>query len=178
MTGIEDLTRRNADYAANEYADGLSINPSGNLMVIGCVDPRVDPNHLLKLANGEAAVIRNVGGRVTPATLRTLRMLAKVGQANAGTRTPGDWNLVILHHTDCGMTDLAASTDMLAAYFEVPVWELDRKAVTDPVRSVQVDVEVIRKNLRAPAFYVSGLVYDVDTGLVETVVPPSLLHST
>jgi carbonic anhydrase len=178
MTDIEDLSRRNADYAAKDFVRGLEINPSGNLMVIGCVDPRVDPAHVLGLANGEAAVIRNVGGRITPTTLRTLAMLSKVGQANAATRRPGDWNLVILHHTDCGMTDLAASTDMLAQYFEVPVWELDRKAVTDPVRSVQVDVEVIRKNLRAPAYFVSGLVYDVDTGRVETVVPPTLLHGS
>jgi carbonic anhydrase len=176
MTDVEDLAGRNATFAEKEFVRGLEINPRGNLMIIGCVDPRVDPTHLFGLANGEAAVIRNVGGRVTPATLRTLTMLSKVGQANAATRVPGDWNLVILHHTDCGMTDLAASTDMLAAYFEVPVWELDRKAVTDPVRSVQVDVEVIRKNLRAPAYRVSGLVYDVDTGRVETVVPPTQLH--
>lgn len=176
MTDIEDLVRRNADYAAREFVGGLTISPSGNVMVIGCVDPRVDPAHVLGLADGEAAVIRNVGGRVTPATLRTLQMLATVGQANAGTRRPGDWNLVILHHTDCGMNDLATSRDLLAEYFEVPVSDLAGKAVTDPVRSVQVDVEVIRANLRAPAYYVSGLVYYVDTGRVETIVRPTLLH--
>jgi carbonic anhydrase len=54
--------------------------PSGSLQVIGCVDPRVDPANVLGLKLGEAAVIRNVGGRVTPATLRTLAMLAKVVQ--------------------------------------------------------------------------------------------------
>ena len=54
--------------------------------------------------------------------------------------------------------------------------DLAHKAVTDPVRSVQVDVEVIRANLRATAYYVSGLVYDVDTGRVETIVPPALLQ--
>jgi len=177
MTDTDDLSRRNATYASDLFASGLTISPAGNLMVIGCVDPRVDPTHLWGLENGEAAVIRNVGGRVTPATLRTLKMLAKVGKANAETRRPGDWNLVILHHTDCGMTDLASSTDMLAEYFEVPVWELDNKAVADPVRSVRVDVEVIQRNLRGPAFFVSGLVYDVDTGLVETVVPPTPLRN-
>lgn len=76
-------------------------------MVIGCVDPRVDPAHVLGLQHGEAAVIRNVGGRITPATLRTMVMLGKVGQANQDGRPAEDWNLVILHHTDCGMTDLA-----------------------------------------------------------------------
>jgi len=51
--------------------------PGGNMMVVGCVDPRVDPTHLLGLEQGEAAVIRNVGGRITPATLRTMAMLGK-----------------------------------------------------------------------------------------------------
>ncbi|CAN5401724.1 carbonic anhydrase [soil metagenome] len=175
MTDVEDLNRRNADYAANAFVSGLKINPSGNLMVIGCVDPRVDPTHLLQLTDGEAAVVRNVGGRVTPATLRTLKMLSVVGAANAETRQPGHWNLVVLHHTDCGMTDLSGSPDLLAEYFEVLPSELDHLGVTDPVRSVQVDVEVVRRNLRAPEYYVSGLVYDVDTGHIETVVPPALL---
>jgi carbonic anhydrase len=48
---------------------------------------------VLGLANGEAAIIRNVGGRITPATLRTLAMLSKVGQANAESRSPaGTWS--------------------------------------------------------------------------------------
>src|ERR1700710_98502 len=107
MTDANDLIQRHAHFAAGEFRAGLSINPSGNVMVIGCVDPRVDPTHVLGLANGEAAVIRKVGGRITPATLRTLAMLSRVGQANPEGKQPGDWNLVILHHTDCGMTDLA-----------------------------------------------------------------------
>ncbi|MDT5133615.1 MAG: carbonic anhydrase, partial [Mycobacterium sp.] len=107
MTDPHDLTTRNAGFAASEFRTGLTINPSGNMMVVGCVDPRVDPAHVLGLDNGEAAIIRNVGGRITPATLRTMALLGKVGAANASTHRPGDWNLVILHHTDCGMTDLA-----------------------------------------------------------------------
>ena len=107
MTTTQDLTERNAAFASKGFVSGLTINPRGNMMVIGCVDPRVDPGHVLGLDNGEAAIIRNVGGRITPATLRTLAMLSKVGQANANTHVPGIWNLVILHHTDSGMTDLA-----------------------------------------------------------------------
>jgi carbonic anhydrase len=101
------LIARNADLAAQSFTAGLRINPLDNVMVIGCVDPRVDPAHVLGLAHGEAAVIRNVGGRITPATLRTMGMLAKVGQANADGKASGDWHLVVLHHTDCGMIDLA-----------------------------------------------------------------------
>jgi carbonic anhydrase len=173
MTDTNDLIRRNADFARNRFSADLSINPSGNMMVIGCVDPRVPPSHVLGLRPGEAAVIRNVGGRVTPATLRTMTLLGKVGQANPEGKQTGDWNLVILHHTDCGMTDLAPFPELLADYFEVSPDELEAKAVSDPIRSVQVDVDVIKREIRGDrTFLVSGLVYDVATGLVEAVVPP------
>ena len=131
MPSTADLTRRNTAFAANGFDPCLTINPSGNMMVVGCVDPRVDPAHVLGLANGEAAIIRNVGGRITPTTLRTMSMLGKVGQANADTRVPGTWNLVILHHTDCGMTDLARYPELLAEYFEISQGELGGKSISD-----------------------------------------------
>jgi carbonic anhydrase len=172
MTDAYDLVQRNAEFAAKRFRADVTINPSGNMMVIGCVDPRVDPGHVLGLSNGEAAIIRNVGGRITPATLRTMAMLGKVGAANASTRRPDDWNLVILHHTDCGMTDLAPFPELLAEYFEISLGELEAKSVSKPVGSVRVDVDVLLRPIHASAYLVSGLVYDVDTGLVETVVPP------
>ena len=65
---------------------------------------------------------------------------------------------------------------LLAEYFEIPTADLDAKAVSDPVRSVQVDVDVIRTHIPGGSdFYVSGLVYDVITGVVETVVAPTAL---
>jgi carbonic anhydrase len=146
------------------------------MMVVGCVDPRVDPAHVLGLANGEAAIIRNVGGRITPATLRTMAMLGKVGQANAETHVPGTWNLVILHHTDCGMTDLAPYPELLAEYFEVSQTELADKSVVDPVGSVRVDVEMILDNIHGSDFLVSGLVYDVATGSLDVVIAPTPLR--
>jgi carbonic anhydrase len=175
MTDANDLVQRNAEFAANRFRADLTINPSGNMMVVGCVDPRVDPAHVLGLSNGEAAIIRNVGGRITPATLRTMAMLGKVGAANASTHRPGDWNLVILHHTDCGMTDLAPLPELLAEYFEISLHELEAKSVSNPVASIRVDVDVILQAIHASAYLVSGLVYDVDSGLVETVVPPTPL---
>jgi carbonic anhydrase len=176
MTDIRDIVERNADFAAHRHPSDLTINPSGNMMVIGCVDPRVDPGRVLGLELGEAAIIRNVGGRVTPATLATMAMLGRVGQANRESHRPGDWNLVVLHHTDCGMTDLAPFPDLLAEYFEVPAAELAAKGVSDPHRSVAVDVEVVLGAIHATEYFVSGLVYDVGTGLVEVVVPPTPLR--
>ena len=132
----------------------------------------VGPGHVLGLDNGEAAIIRNVGGRVTPATLRTMAMLGKVGQANADKRVPGTWNLVILHHTDCGMTDLAHFPDLLAEYFEIPADELGSKSVSDPTGSVRADVDTILQQLHAGDFLVSGLVYDVETGASRSWLRP------
>jgi carbonic anhydrase len=171
------LTQRNATFIANGFDPRLTINPRGNMMVVGCVDPRVDPAYVLGLSNGEAAIIRNVGGRITPATLRTMTLLGKVGQANAATHVPGTWNLVILHHTDCGMTDLAPYPDLLSEYFEIPQDELASKSVVEPNASVRVDVEVILDALHGSDFLVSGLVYDVDTGVVDVVVPPTPLRA-
>ena len=122
-------------------------------------------------------MIRNVGGRITPATLRAIGMLSKVGQANADSRPPGTWNLVVLHHSDCGMTDLAAFPTLLAEYFEIPVEQLDAKAVSDPRRSIRVDIDTILRTLRGPDFLVSGLVYHVETGTVATVVPETPLQA-
>ena len=173
MTDVHTLIRRNQDFAVGEFEPDLNINPGGNMMIIGCVDPRVDPSRILGLAQGEAAIIRNVGGRITPATLKTMQMLSKVGAANPAGKQPGEWNLILLHHTDCGMTDLAAFPDLLAEYFEIAAEDVAGKSVSDPVGSVTVDVGVIRANIRSAAFLVSGLVYDVDSGYVQVVVPPT-----
>jgi carbonic anhydrase len=177
MTVLDDLTARNADFAAHRFDAGLRINPSRRLMLVGCVDPRVDPAAVLGVALGEAATIRNVGGRITPATLKTFAMLGRVGKANGG--GPGEgWNLVVLHHTDCGMTDLAAFPDLLAEYFEISPDALSEKAVSDPYESVRVDVAVLRAApMLSPDFLVSGLVYDVETGGLDIAVPPTRLRT-
>ena len=133
MIDADELVRRNAEFAADGFFAGLSIKGSGDLRVIGCVDSRVDPSHVLGLKLGEATVVRNVGGRVTPATLRMLGLLTKVRQANSGGLQQGDSHVAILHDTHCGMTDLAAFPEALAEYFEMPVGDLDSKAVADPV---------------------------------------------
>jgi len=73
------------------------------------------------------------------------------------------------------MTDLAPFPELLAEYFEISLGEVEAKSVSNPVGSVRVDVDVIMKAIHASAYLVSGLVYDVDTGLVETVAPPTPL---
>ncbi|MFF4401641.1 carbonic anhydrase [Streptomyces sp. NPDC001480] len=176
MIDTDELVKRNAGFADGGSFAQLKLMPQGSLTVIGCVDPRVDPSEVLGLKLGEAAVIRNVGGRVTPATFRTLGMLAKVVQSRTGGPGPGDNHYAVLHHTDCGITDLAAFPELLADYFDVPAADLAAKAVTDPVAAVRVDVDVLKQDLRAGVF-VSGIVYDVATGLIDVVVPPARVEA-
>jgi carbonic anhydrase len=176
MTSIDTLAARNETFVARRFSAALRINPAGRLMIIGCVDPRVDPAELLGLDQGEAAVIRNVGGRVTPATIKTIAMLGKVGQANGGGAPGVGWNLVVLHHTDCGMTDLAAYPELLAEYFEIPAGDLGGKSVSDPYGSVAVDTSMLHQAPLPASFAISGLVYDVTTGKIEIVVAPQSLR--
>ncbi|MUL75511.1 carbonic anhydrase [Mycolicibacterium sp. CBMA 226] len=162
-----ELVQRNRTFAAGGAFKGLPFPTKPALRVIGCVDSRVDPSDVLALELGEAVVMRNIGGRVTPEVLRSWALLGRLGTGRSATGEPG--HLAILHHTDCGITRLTEYPEQLAAFFEIPVTELDSKAVLDPYASVRIDVDVARHRL--PGLAVSGLVYDVDTGLLEIVVP-------
>jgi carbonic anhydrase len=163
-----ELVRRNSTFASSGAFAGLSFPSSQTLRVIGCVDSRVDPSDVLGLRLGEALVMRNIGGRVTPSALREWALLAKLGQG----RPQGGGHLVVLHHTDCGIRPLAQYPELLAKFFEIQVEDLETKAVPDPYASVRIDVDIIRQ-VFPPEVLVSGLVYDVNTGLVEVVVPPA-----
>jgi carbonic anhydrase len=102
MDFLETLASRNAEFAQSGFSADLKMMPSRKTMILGCVDPRVDPMDVLKLAPGETAVIRNVGGRVNPALLETMALLGAVSRA-AGQPVGAGWNLVLLQHTDCGI---------------------------------------------------------------------------
>jgi carbonic anhydrase len=177
MTIIDTFLKRNEAFADHDFKPGLNIVPSLKTMIIGCVDSRVDPAEILGLESGEAVIIRNVGGRVEPATLHNMGILGAVTKAKGGVVGTG-WNLVVLHHTDCGIKPcLTHAPDMLAKSFNVPVEELDKLAINDPYESVAVDLAALKANPTLPGgFTVTGLVYDVDTGRVHTVVPPALLR--
>jgi carbonic anhydrase len=162
-----ELVQRNSRFAAGGTFAGLPFPTNQTLRVVGCVDSRVDPSHVLGLELGEAVVMRNIGGRITPATLRSWALLGRLGQGQ-----PPAGVLVVLQHTDCGIRRLADYPEQLAEYFEIPVGDLDGKAVRDPYAAVRIDVDSARQVL-PPSIYVSGVVYDVKTGLIEVVVPPT-----
>jgi carbonic anhydrase len=173
---VSTLTARNADFARHGFVPGQSMMPALKTLVIGCVDPRVDPAHVLGLAHGDALVIRNIGGRWTPGALQTMATLRAIAEVEGGTPGAG-WNLIVLQHTDCGITRLGGQPELVAGTFGIDAAGLPAKAVGDPRAAVAVDVAEIKANPFLPAdFVVSGLVYDVHTGLVETVVAPSKLR--
>lgn len=159
-----ELVQRNAAFAAGKAFAGIPFPGNQILRVISCVDSRVDPSDVLGLQLGDAVVMRNIGGRITPATLRSWALLGRLGQGTTG------GHMVIMHHTDCGILRLVDYPEQLAAYFEIPVEALDGKAVSDPYAAVRLDVGIARGTLPS-SLPITGLVYDVDTGLIDVVDP-------
>ena len=180
MSTLDILLQRNKGWAKKAAAAGALVSLPDQLskvkaLIIGCADMRVDPAHVLGVESGEAVVLRNIGGRAIPSLREQLRLLGRVGEV--AERIPGgggEFNVIVLHHTDCGITRLVGDADMLASYFEVGREELSAKAVDDPWKAVSVDVLALRAAGALPEpWLLSGLVYDVATGLVEIVVPPA-----
>jgi carbonic anhydrase len=185
MNNLDDLLQRNKRFAVQQSAEGTLMPslpralPNVKAVIIGCADMRVDPAHLLGTKPGEAVVLRNIGGRITPGLLEQLGLLGRIGEvAGEIPGGGGEFHVIVLHHTDCGITRLAGDPAMLTHYFQIQEDELKRKAVTDPRAAVAVDVAVLRAIPALPgAWLISGLVYDVATGLVEIVVPPAPIRT-
>jgi carbonic anhydrase len=169
---VQQLIQGNAGFATHRFASGLKIIPSLKVFVIGCVDPRVDPTHILGLDLGEAAVLRNIGGRVTSSVLDELVLLRKLTQAAGGDFDKG-WTFVVLQHSDCGILRMQGERPKLAGFFGVDEGSLDAKSIADPHAAVQIDVAAIRGADGLPdGMLCVGMVYDVNTGLVELAVGP------
>jgi carbonic anhydrase len=186
MNTLDQLLQRNKDFAAQQSAAGtlmpsfLRAMPNVKAIVICCADMRADPAHVLGIKPGEAVVLRNIGGRFTPVVLEELALLGRIGQVAGGVPGGGgEFHLIVMQHTDCGVTRLAGDPALLAHYFQIPEGELKTKTVTDPRAAVAGDVAALRAIPAFPgAWLLSGLVYDVATGLVEVVVPPAPIRKT
>jgi carbonic anhydrase len=186
MNQFDSMMQRNRAFAVQQSTAGTPMPslpqalPNVKAIIIGCADMRVDPAHVVGIKPGEAVVIRNIGGRITPGLLEQLGLLGRIGEVAKAIPGGGkEFHLIVLQHTDCGITRLAGDPDKLARYFQIQHGELKTKAVTDPRAAVAVDVAALRAIPALPAqWLVSGLVYDVATGLVEVVVPPAPIRST
>ncbi len=182
MADLTTLLDRNRSFAEQFSAGDLKILPRLSTIILTCVDARVDPAHLFGLGLGDAVVIRNAGGRITLAVMRDLGILSVLGAtANPPGTSPMQPQLVVIHHTDCGMSRLAnpAIQGQVAKRLGLSVDEVSAMAISDPAKSVQDDVERLRHTPGTPdQLVVSGFVYDVSNGTIKQVVPPAPLRAS
>jgi carbonic anhydrase len=170
--GIGAALARNRAFAAAGGHEGAVVFPHLRLFVIACLDPRVDPAHVLGLGLSDAMVVRNTGGRVTPEVIDDV---AFIGQLVENVLPDGPlFEVAVIHHTQCGSGALA-NDEFRRAYAERIGGEeaaLRERAVLDPEATVGRDVERLSSAPAvSPRVSVSGHVYDVVTGRVKTIVP-------
>src|SRR5579859_4832684 len=169
---IQLALERNRAFAAAGAHQGAIVFPKLRLFVITCLDPRVDPAHFLGLGLSDAMVVRNVGGRVTPEVINDI---AFIGQIAENVLPDGPlFEVAVIHHTQCGSGALADATfrRRYAERIGADETTLREHAILDPAETVKRDTERLRSARAIPRrVSVSGHVYDVVTGLVETVVP-------
>ena len=178
---VEEVMAANAEYAANFGDKGaLPIPPARNFAILTCMDARLDPAKYAGLAEGDAHIIRNAGGRASDDAIRSLVISYKL----LGTK---EW--FVIHHTECGMETFTSDVmgELLAgslqtASADASGWHdsnagggtTDGKYInwltfSDNAKSVVEDVQRIRSSSMVPAgIPVYGYIYDCKTGkLVE-----------
>jgi carbonic anhydrase len=180
MSVIDTLLNRNKDFAAHAtlMPSLPEAMPNVKALIITCADMRVDPAHVLGVESGEAVVLRNIGGRITPGLIEQIGLLGRIGQVAGAPAGGGEFHIVLMQHTDCGITRLAQDTALLAQFFQIPEADVASKKVLEPREAVAMDVATLRALPPLPAsWFISGLVYNVATGLVDVVIPPAPLRN-
>jgi carbonic anhydrase len=166
MNNLDSMLQRNKEFAAQQSVSGTLMPslprslPNVKAVIIGCADMRVDPSHVFGIKPGEAVVMRNIGGRITPGLLEELGLLGRIGQvAGEIPGGGGEFHMIVLQHTDCGITRLAGDPALLTHYFQIQEGELKAKSVSDPRLAVAVDVAALRAIPALPGeWFISGLV--------------------
>lgn len=172
LSGIEVAVARNRAFAEAGKHEGATVIPTLRLLVLTCLDPRVDPAHFLGLDLSDALVLRNNGGRVTAQVINDVAYLSALADV---VRPEGPlFEIAVIQHTECGAARLA-DDGFRAKYAErIGAEESDLRgyAVVDPAATVATDIERLRTAQSiSPRMTVSGHVYDVGTGLIETIIP-------
>jgi carbonic anhydrase len=174
MTRMTPLIERNEQFART-YTPVPLGPPATQVLIVACLDHRVDPAIILGLRLGDAVVIRNAGGRVTEAVIDDIAYLAFLAGQLFGAQVAADglFEVAVVHHTQCG-TGFLADPGFLrqaAEATELPEAVLEASAVVDPHTTVKADVErLLTSPLLSPKVSVSGHVYDIDTGRVTTIL--------
>jgi carbonic anhydrase len=178
---LNEILKANADYSANFGTKGqLAIPPARQFTVLTCMDARLDPAKFLGLAEGDAHVIRNAGGRASDDAIRSLVISYKL----LGTK-----EFFVIHHTECGMGFFTNESmrELLASSLETAELTpqgfrdvgkgpgsragefIEWLAFQDPRQAVIDDVERIHAHPLIPkSIPVHGYIYDVKSGrLIE-----------
>ena len=159
MTVTDDYLANNAEYTRT-FSGPLPMPPSKHVAVVACMDARLDVYRMLGLNEGESHVIRNAGGVVTDDVIRSLA----ISQRLLGTQ-----EIILIHHTDCGMLTFADDDFKSAIQKETglkPPWATE--AFPDPAEDVRQSL----RRIEASPFVtkhvsVRGFVFDVATGKLE-----------
>jgi carbonic anhydrase len=162
VSTTDDLIRNNQEYAASFSSGHLPMPPGAQVAVVACMDARLSVYGILGLREGDAHVIRNAGGVVTDDVIRSLT----ISQRLLGTR-----EVVLIHHTDCGMltfkddevkADIEAETGLRPPFALEAFPDLDQDVRQSIVR-IKASPFIPRKDS------VRGFVLDVRTGALREV---------
>jgi carbonic anhydrase len=164
MSTFDELLTANQAYAAAFDRGNLPMPPRRQVAVLTCMDARLHPEQFLGLALGDAHVIRNAGGRASEDALRSL----VISERLLGTR-----EIVVIHHTDCGMQTFTNA--QLAAQIQqelgVAIGARDFLPFADLEQSVRDDVKILRDSLLIPNdIPITGAIYDVRTGQLREII--------
>jgi carbonic anhydrase len=164
LTVTDELVANAARYAATFDKGDLPLPPARQVAVVACMDARLNPYGLLGLGEGDAHVIRNAGGVITADELRSLAI---------SQRLLGTTEIVLIHHTDCGMLTFTDDEFRRGIEAEVgikPPWAAE--AFTDLDDDVRQSVGRILADPFLPhKESVRGFVYDVRSGGLREVKP-------
>jgi carbonic anhydrase len=166
MSIIDELLAKNEAFAAGLSERHLDVRPRLRLAIVTCMDSRLDVFAALGLGDGEAHVLRNAGGVITDDVIRSLA----ISQRLLGTR-----EVMLIHHTDCGMEKI--SDDGFRAELQQETGVAPAFAI-ESFADVDADVRQSILRVRRSAFLpqrdaVRGFVYDVDTHRLREVQAPA-----
>ncbi|MDQ2654677.1 MAG: carbonic anhydrase [Chloroflexota bacterium] len=162
MATLDEVRAANDLYADHFDKGHLPMPPGRRFAVVACMDARLDPARVLGLEEGDAHVIRNAGGRAGEA----IRSLV-ISQRLLGTQ-----EIIVLHHTDCGMLTFDNDTlhGIVREQLGADSTAIDFLPFSDVAESVREDIEIIRHSPLIPNdIPVSGFIYDVKTGKISEV---------
>ena len=157
------LLDANARFAESFELGDLPAQPARRLVLLTCMDARIDPRVALGLDLGDTAVLRNAGARATDDALRSVAVAVHVLGARA---------VAVMHHTECGMATV--DQDELVRRIGEAAAGVAFLTIADAHEALRADVERIRTSPLVPNdVEVGGFRYDVATGRVSLEVPPA-----